>query len=509
MPQPRLRPRSPEAAAPSRSRRQTPRAAPARQETRDDVRLLTIDHVDFDGAGVAVLGDASVVIDGALPGERIEAKWLSTSGRRHRARILGILEPSPARVTPFCRHAAECGGCTWQHVAYAEQLRLKRQLVERALQAELGAGAPRVEAVLPSHGGDGHDPPRGFRGKVHFVAQERSDGRIALGHYRRRSHDVVEVQECAVHDPAGNDAAFWIRDALGAAAPPSADGLSRRPAGGLRHLVLRVARHGGEKLATLVVSQPHHAAEAALRRGVQEGVVNGACINLNERPGPYLFGTESRHVGGSERVLERVGDVTFAISPTSFFQTNISAAELLVDLVVGSLPRGTRRVLDLYAGSGLFALPLAAAGCEVVAVEESAAAIGDGRVSLDLNGLSVERCRFVRARVERFLFRHRRALAAGNSYDAVVLDPPRDGCPPRLLATLLQTAAPRTVTYVSCEPRALSRDLASALSSPAGRAYRVSRVQPVDMFPHTAHVETVAVLSRASGGRRVSGGARS
>ena len=472
------------------------------------MRRLTIEHVDFDGAGVASLSGDSVVIEGALPGERVEARWVSTSGRQHRAELLRILEPSTARVTPFCRHATECGGCTWQHVDYGEQLQMKRELVQRALETALRT-APRVEAVLPSGGGAGHEPPRGFRGKVAFVVQERPGGRIALGHYRRRSHQVVEVEECPVHEPSGNDAAFWIRDALGAADRPSSARESLRHATGLlRHLVLRVARDTGEKLATLVVSEPHRPGEQALQRALQEGVVSGAFVNRNDRPGPYLFGTGTRHIGGTERVLERVAGLTFAISPTSFFQTNIGAAERLVATVVAAVPRRARRVLDLYAGSGLFALPLAAAGHHVVAVEESAAAIADGRASLELNGLDSEQCRFVRARVERFLFRHRRALTARDSVDAVVLDPPREGCPPRLLATMLETIAPRTVIYVSCDPQALARDLASALAGPGGREYRLVRVQPIDMFPHTAHIETVAVLSRDRVGRRA-GGVRS
>jgi 23S rRNA (uracil1939-C5)-methyltransferase len=183
---------------------------------------------------------------------------------------------------------------------------------------------------------------------------------------------------------------------------------------------------------------------------------------------------------------ERVGDTTFLVSPTAFFQTNVHAAEILVRLVLDALPAG-EAVLDLYAGVGLFALPLARRGDRVTAVEENRAATEDGITSLRLNRIDGQSCRFVARRVEA-------ALRSVQPRDAVhaVLDPPRDGCAPAVIEELFGRVRPSRVAYVSCNPEALARDLGLILR----HGYRAEPLQPLDMFPHTAHVETVAVLTR-------------
>jgi 23S rRNA (uracil1939-C5)-methyltransferase len=184
--------------------------------------------------------------------------------------------------------------------------------------------------------------------------------------------------------------------------------------------------------------------------------------------------------------------VAFLISPDAFFQTNVHAAEILVRLVADAVPSGAR-VLDLYAGSGLFALPLARRGHEVVAVEENRSAVGDGEASRRLNRIPDERCRFVARRAEEAVRAAVRSLARGKRFDAVILDPPREGCSPAVLDVLFGTIAPARAIYVSCNPEALAYDLATIVRL----GYRIQSLQPVDMFPHTAHIETVAVLARA------------
>ncbi len=214
----------------------------------------------------------------------------------------------------------------------------------------------------------------------------------------------------------------------------------------------------------------------------------GFHLNLHDRPGPFLFGPETRRLFGAADVREQVGGVTYLISPTSFFQTNARAAGVLVEEVLAAVPAGCRRVLDLYAGAGLFALPLATRGHQVVAVEENRDAVAGAEAALRLNRVSPRACRFVAARVEDAKSR----LGAGG-WDAVVLDPPRQGCAPSALEWIGGALRPSRIVYVSCHPAALARDLAW-LSS----AYAVDAVRPVDMFPHTPHIEAVAVLRNRS-----------
>jgi 23S rRNA (uracil1939-C5)-methyltransferase len=172
------------------------------------------------------------------------------------------------------------------------------------------------------------------------------------------------------------------------------------------------------------------------------------------------------------------------MSPAAFFQTNVRAAEILVRLVLDAVPPSSR-IIDLYAGSGLFAIPLAAAGHDVIAVEENRLAVADGEAALKLNKAAQARCRFVARRVEA-------ALTSLREADAVVLDPPREGCAASVLREVFGRLKPAVAVYVSCNPEALALDLGPICRN----GYRIASLQPVDMFPHTAHIETVAVLER-------------
>ena len=221
---------------------------------------------------------------------------------------------------------------------------------------------------------------------------------------------------------------------------------------------------------------------------------DGFYLNIHDRPGPYMVGRETMRLAGRSHVRERVAGMSFLVSPTAFFQTNIEAAEAIVQIVLetaGSLAPGAK-VLDLYAGGGLFALPLAARGHVVTAVEENAHAIRDADANVRLNKLSGGTVRLHAARVEDALHTLRR-----NPVDLVVLDRPRDGCPPPVLHHLFGRLRPPLVVYVSCNPEALADEL------PAIRehGYEIARVRPVDMFPHTTHIESVVELRRVSKAR--------
>jgi 23S rRNA (uracil1939-C5)-methyltransferase len=198
-----------------------------------------------------------------------------------------------------------------------------------------------------------------------------------------------------------------------------------------------------------------------------------------------MVGRDTIKIDGPRHVREQIAGISFLVSPTAFFQTNVAAAEILVNLVRELAPASMARVADLYAGSGLFTLPLAAAGHRVTAVEENAQAVMDGQANARLNRLD-SRVRFIRSRVEDALPR-----LASSRFDMVVMDPPRGGCPPDALRALFHQLRPPTVIYISCDPDALAREAPIMLDA----GYAMRRVQPVDMFPHTTHIETFVVLS--------------
>jgi 23S rRNA (uracil1939-C5)-methyltransferase len=408
-------------------------------------------------------------------------------------------------VVPRCRHAAECGGCDWQHVRYATQLEWKRSTVAALLERALGrpvAVSATLATTGPAVGDDG--APWGFRNKVHFVFAPDGRGGIAMGHHARGSRRVVPIDECPVHADAGNEVAFAIRDHLASLGiPGSAEDGAR---GIARHVVVRVAHATGERVATLVVTRDDERRLRPLTRRVLAGPAapDGFFLNVHAKPSAWLFGSSTRHLHGRARLRDEVAGASFLISPTAFFQTNVCAAEAMVQVVLEAVAgvRG-RRVLDLYAGAGLFALPLARAGCEVVAVEENAQAVEAGEASRGFNRLEARSCRFVRARTEDYVAGRAAHSDGAFSPDVVVLDPPREGCSASVLAAVLERWQPRLLVYVSCNPEALAADLSDLARTGALRGrqapYQVDAVRPIDMFPHTTHVEVVATLRRREG----------
>ncbi len=379
-----------------------------------------------------------------------------------------------------CKHFGTCGGCSLPGVPNAEQRAIKRQRLADLFGIE-------VPPLIPS--------PRetGCRQKAAFVFGSTPGGRgLVMGHYAPDTHHVVPVDECPVHSARANRIAFALRDRLAHARIAAADS----PAGILRHLIVRTTEDDSEAVAMLVVTKNDRSLRAPLRGFLASpDAPDGFFINVNTRPGSYMVGDETIRIAGRGRVRETaigaaagVRGIDFLVSPNAFFQTNAGAARKLVTLVLDGVG-AARRVLDLYSGSGLFALPLAASGANVTAIEENRQAVEDLAVNARLNRVAPARVKSIAARVE-----HAIARVSGESWDAVVLDPPRDGCAPGVLAAVFDRIQPSRAVYVSCNPEALARELPDILKS----GYRLDRVQAVDMFPHTAHIEAVVTLCRMS-----------
>jgi 23S rRNA (uracil1939-C5)-methyltransferase len=382
-----------------------------------------------------------------------------------------------------CRHFGACGGCSVPGVPYAEQLERKRS----RLAALLGMDVP---PIVPSPA-ESH-----FRQKAAFVFGSPARGRgLVLGHYAAGSKRITAVDECPVHSRRANRVAFALRDRLSRAGIGAAD----RPGGILRHVIVRTTEDEREAVAMLVVTRNDRSLRAPVR-----GLLASAdrpdsfVLNVHDRPGPYMVGDESIAIDGPGHVLERGLGLSFIVSPTAFFQTNVGAARELVRLVVAAVADAAR-VLDLYCGSGLFALPLAAAGASVTAIEENRQAIADLKTNVRLNRIPSGRLRPVAARVEEALDR-----AAGQPWDAVVLDPPRDGCAAGVLDDVFRRIAPNVAVYVSCNPEALSRDLPAIRDA----GYAIDTLQALDMFPHTEHIETVVRFRNTQHDRLREGGKR-
>lgn len=480
------------------SRRRPQRASPPLDRELD----LEITNMALDGDGLGRLDGLVVIAPHTLPGERVRVRLRSRNRKVAKAEVLRVLKPAPHRVEPRCRHFGICGGCSWQHIRYEEQLRLKRSMLASLLEKAIGLPPERILEPIgldgagpPGKAAPGQDPtaPWGFRSKVHYTIEPAGQGgKPTLGHHLLGDIGVFPIVECPVHAPEGHTLALRAWDVLkglpaGVGAPP------QKPFH-LRHLLVRTT--GGHSLPHLTIVASRASPELTSRLEALEALSpppGGVHLNVNPDAGPYILGPRTERLRGARRLEVEVAGVIFRLSPASFFQTSLEAAARLVSVVLDRIRRsGAQRVLDLYAGAGLFALPLAKLGCTVLAIEASPIAVADGIESLRANPGLPGSARFLKGRTEDALEELLGKQPDGRGIDAVILDPPRDGCPPDTWRHLLRELRPRLIIYVSCNPRALCEDLKVA----PREGYAISEIRLVDMFPHTAHMESVTILER-------------
>ncbi len=417
-----------------------------------------------------------VLVPGVLPGEVVRAEITSAAKKFGRARVAFVDQPSAERIAPACRHFLECGGCHWQHIDYPAQLRFKQQRLQKDLNWALGEHAPLVALTL------GNKAPYGQRYKVALqVLPDRRRGMVPAMHALREL-DLVPVSEC----PASADKPLHLaRSTIAALAERGVeawDPVSDR--GNLRSVLVRTSLASGRSHLIVVarddLPELDHVAPDLAAMGATT-----VSLNLNDGPESRLLGTKTIAITGNDRIEEVIDGVHYCISPTAFFQTSPYAASVLVRTVLEALqPKATDVVADLYCGGGLFALPLCGRSREVIGIEESPLGIADAEASQRRN--RIRNARFVRGAVEGVIDRLGQDLPRP---DLVVLDPPREGCLPSVLERLAKLK-PRKIAYVACDPSALARDLRFLHTL----GYAASSVTPIDMFPQTWHIESVALL---------------
>jgi len=317
-----------------------------------------------------------------------------------------------------------------------------------------------------------------------FAPDPRGRG-LVIGHYERGSHRVVPVDDCPVHSERGNRVAFALRDHLQKAGITAA---GHDLSGVLRHIIVRTTGDDREAVAMLVVTRNDKRLRAPIRAFLDSpNAPDGFFVNIHDEPGSFMVGEKTLRIAGRPSVKEAIGGVSYLISPTAFFQTNVAAATTLQAYVLEQVASASS-VLDLYCGSGLFSLPLALRRVKVTGVEENRHAIEDAETNARVNGVDSRLVRFIASRVEDSV-----RAQARRSWDGVILDPPRQGCSNEVLEAVFEDMRPKRVVYVSCNPEALSFELPGIVQC----GYTIESVRAVDMFPHTDHLEAVVTLTRA------------
>ena len=454
-----------------------------------DTVELDVTTLAYGGQGVARLDEFVIFVRGAVPGDRVLARVTKRRQSHAEARALEILSPSPRRVGPRCRHAADCGGCEWQTLAYAAQLEFKQQQVIDSLQRLAHLTDFDLEPIR------GMDDPWRYRNKMEFSFGTSEDGGLVLGLHKRGSwREIVDVVDCELSSERMNRARLAVAAAcrdLGLA-PYAREG----DGGLLRHLVVREGRSSGDLLLNLFVAARFpEEADLATRVTAECGCTSFA-VTVNESRSDAAVGDGPHMLAGPPYLRERLAGIDLRVPAAAFLQTNSAMCEVLYAAALRfAAPEAHRPAVDLYCGIGSLSLPLAQAAREVHAIEIQDEAIEAARVNAGLAG--VDNASFYAADVRPLLrFPPHPVLDAARPDDddrpaVVITDPPRAGMARKALQRAAALGAARFV-YVSCNPTTLAGN-AAELSE---LGYRLSRIAPVDMFPHTHHIETVALFER-------------
>lgn len=431
---------------------------------------LTIERLAHGGDAISHAPDGrTVFVSGACPGDRVLAEVTEDKPRFIRAETKEVLEASANRVKPPCPYFGVCGGCSWQHISYSRQLTAKRDALVDALE-RIGHIADAESIVAPTV-----PSPReyGYRNKVEFVT-DSSSGRLALGFHRAGSSEVVPVERCLLLPPALERTPKALGGALGFIAGRSEFEIER--------VGVRAARHTKDVEIALWTT-PSAFPRAIAAKTLGQAVKNSSVVRVLVKTSEHARSVSRVEVlSGNGFWKERLGGHSYAISAPSFFQVNTEAAEKLVACAIDALAcDGTDRVLDLFAGAGTFTLPIAELAGEVVAIESAGSAVRDLRRNLESAQLWAD---VIGGDATR-------EIEQIGHCDLVLVDPPRTGLTPGIVKAL-EGMHPRGIVYVSCDPATLARDAASLQEA----GFRLTAATPIDLFPQTYHVETVARFDR-------------
>lgn len=502
---------------------------------------LTIESMAPGGEAFARAGTLPVFIGRGAPGDLARVELYDVRKNFAKGKIESLIKPSDDRAEPPCKLFKVCGGCQWQHLAYEKQLEHKTGIVKQALVHIGGLDASVVKPCL------GADDPLYYRNKVQFpVRNPQGSNRILAGYYKQDSHELVNIKHCPVQSAELDFMLETVKEVLEEYEISAYD--ERKRQGLVRHIHARQSRFDRSILLTLVLncspeSRPEQLGELAELIMVRDEKVKGVSVNYNDRAGNRILGDVTELIAGSDSIEEVLQTsnpnlpsrlqkgLTFTLSATSFFQVNTEQAVKLLEIAYleafDEIGAGEKLdvVVDAYAGVGAISLWLAERCRKLIAVEEYKQAVLDGRANAEKN--AIENVEFVEGDVADVL---PQLSARAEKVDLVVLDPPRKGVSPSVIQSLLDLAPPRIV-YVSCNPATLARDLkylslgiapANSVSKseseenaqpggavnvpcdvapaadgkPGKYGYKTVRIQPVDLFPQTYHVESVATLER-------------
>lgn len=438
---------------------------------------LEITDLNTSGEGVGRYEGKVVFVPNTVTGDRALAKIIQSKAKFSKAKVQRLLTPSPHRIRPHCIVADKCGGCQWQHINFEYQREAKREQIIQAFQRIGGFEDIEVRSILHTA------TSLNYRNKSTYPFARSATGQVQAGYYRQGSHKLVNLNQCPVQDERLDPLLKEIKQDVQQRGWSIYDETNHQ--GKLRHLSLRIGSNTGETLLTLITTSKQLAGigEQAQIWLEKYPELVGVCLNLNSDRTNTILGKTTYTVAGKPYLREIFAGIELHITADTFFQINTGAAELLFWSIVEQLHlTGKENVIDAYCGIGTFSLPLAKKVNQVVGIEINSTSIQQAQKNAILN--KIDNANFYTGKVKDYLEQ------INFPPDIILLDPPRKGCAPQVIETILRMQ-PSRIVYISCKPSTLARDI--KLFCQSGR-YQPTSIQPADFFPQTTHVECCVVL---------------
>ncbi|WP_455538055.1 23S rRNA (uracil(1939)-C(5))-methyltransferase RlmD [Terrisporobacter sp.] len=447
--------------------------------SKDKMYIVDIVDIGQGGVGIGKFEGFTVFVDGGLVKDKIKVKITKSKKNYAVGDIVEIVEPSPYRVERKCsKELKECGGCQIQELDYKEQLNIKTNEVKQVI-SRIG----KLNDVV-IHPALGMEEPFRYRNKAQFPIQ-KVNGSPVIGFYKKKSHDIIPTDQCIIQHDVNDKIIKIIKTYIRAYKVSVYD--EKTHTGVLRHLVTKVGFTTKEVMVVLVANGRKLPYLNELASVLKENIpgFKTLVVNVNREKTNVILGNENRVIYGDGKINDNIGDLVFEISPLSFFQVNPVQTEVLYNKALEYAALGENdTVFDIYCGIGTISLFLAQKAKKVYGIEIVADAIKDAKRNAEINNL--DNVEFYVGKAEDVV---PKMYKQGKRANVVVVDPPRKGCDDKVLDTIV-SMQPDRVVYVSCNPSTLARDLAYLNE----RGYKCLEVQPVDMFPHSVHIENVALI---------------
>lgn len=449
---------------------------------KNDVVTVTIEDMGTDGEGIGKVDGFTLFIKDALIGDVVEAKLMKVKKNYGYARLMNIITPSPDRVEPKCPVYRQCGGCQIQALDYQAQLKFKERKVRGNLERIGGFTDLPLEPII------GMEEPYHYRNKAQFPVGTDKNGEIVTGFYAGRTHDIIPNTKCYLGTKVNEEILQVVLEYMKKYNVSAYDEASGK--GLVRHILIRTGFTSGEIMVCLVVNgKKLPKSEKLVEALTKIQGMTSITLNTNEKRTNVILGEEIHLLWGTTYIQDNIGDITYRISPLSFYQVNpVQTRKLYETALEYADLKGEETVWDLYCGIGTISLFLAQKAKMVYGVEIVPQAIEDARENAVLN--NIENAKFYVGKAEEVL--PELYEQEGIYADVIVVDPPRKGCDEKCLETIVKMQ-PKRVVYVSCDSATLARDLRYLCD----RGYEVKRGRACDMFPMTGHVESCVLLCRA------------